>query len=134
MNLFNDFKITGFERQSGVIFFLLRKLKTQVQMAHLTLGFFWNLLNEIPIEIQWDHNSNSKYNWDYWIRKKKQKLLRLPAKRNVSLGSWTSKNRIFEKKNRFEIINRSFSDENSCYIFCIFEWLRFPSKKIVRKT
>ena len=60
----HDLKITGFERQSGVIF-LLRKLKSQVQMAHLTLGFFWNLLNEIPIEIQWDHNSNSKYNWDH---------------------------------------------------------------------
>ena len=38
-------------------------------MAHLTLGFFWNLLNEIPIEIQWDRNSNSKYNWDHFETK-----------------------------------------------------------------
>ena len=81
----HDLKITGFERQSGVIF-LLRKLKSQVQMAHLTLGFFWNLLNDIPIEIQWDHNSNSKYNWDHLKEKTRN------TKVIFSKKTWVAKN------------------------------------------
>ena len=63
--------------------FSFEEIKKSSSKGSLNFWLLWNLLNEIPIEIQWDHNSNSKYNWDRL--KEKTPIILLAVKENTIL-------------------------------------------------